>query len=86
MFGSVAQWLGAKADGSTPPYLVVTIIMSAWWNVTSCKLKVRSKTRMENWETKATRKRVRIRPVHSAFVVFSLHKDKNEEINQDKDT
>ena len=64
------------------PYLVGTIIKSAWWNLPSCKLKVRSNTRTENSKLKATRKRVWIRPMHRASVAFSSQEDKNEEIDQ----
>ena len=39
-----------------PAYLVATIIMSSWWNLTSGKLKVRSKTPTKILETQATRK------------------------------
>ena len=65
-----------------PPHFVKAIIMSAWWNLTSCKSKVRSNTGTENSETKTTRKRVWIRPMLSASVTFSSQEDKNEEINQ----
>ena len=41
--------------------------------------KVRSKILAENLETRATPKRVWIRPLHSASVAFSWQEDKNEE-------
>ena len=43
---------------------------------------VESKIQPENSETKATAKRVWIRPTYSASVAFSWHEDKLEEINQ----
>ena len=42
---------------------------------------VTSKIQAENLETRATPKRTRIRPMHSACVAFSRQEDKNE-INQ----
>ena len=69
-----------KVGGSTPTQALLhpwircfTIIISAWWNLTSTKIEeVRSKTQAENSETRAAPKRVRIRPVqHGASVVFS---------------
>ena len=42
---------------------------------------VRSKTPVENSETRATPKRVRIRPVHNASAAFSGQENKNKEIN-----
>ena len=41
---------------------------------------VRSKILAESSETRATPKRVWIRPMHSASVAFSWQEDKNEEI------
>ena len=49
-----------------------TMIISAWWNPASSKLKKsRSKIQPENSETKATPKRVWICPTHSASAAFS---------------
>ena len=69
-----------KVDGS-PPNLVsllrpwircFTMIISAWWNLASSKSKKsQKKIQAENLETKATPKRVWIRPTHSASVAFS---------------
>ena len=42
--------------------------------------KARSKIQAESSETRATSKRVCIRPMHSASVAFSSQEDKNEEI------
>ena len=72
-----------------PPNLVVgfgircsTTIILVLWNLTSSKLKKsEAKTPAENSETKATPKRVWIRPMNSVFVAFSWQEDKNEEIN-----
>ena len=48
-----------------------TTIISAWWNITSSKLKKsRNKIQAEN-SKRATPKRVWIRPMHSASVAFS---------------
>ena len=41
---------------------------------------VRSKTQMENLETKATPKRVWINPTCSASIAFSRQQDKNEKV------
>ena len=69
-----------KVDGSTPTQASLlrswircfTTIISAWWNLTSSKLKKsEAKTQAENSETRATTKRVWIRPMHSASVAFS---------------
>ena len=68
-----------KVDGSTStqaPLLLpwircFTTIISAWWNLTSSELKKSvSKLQAENSETRATIKRVWIRPMHSASVAF----------------
>ena len=71
LFGSVAEWFGGsflyghdrKVGGSTPTQVSLlrrwirhfTTIISAWWNLTSSKLK---KIQAENSETRATPKRV----------------------------
>ena len=67
-----------KVDGS-PPNLVsllcpwircFTMIISAWWNLASSKLK-KSEENSSGKTSKATPKRVWIRPTHSASVAFS---------------
>ena len=47
---------------------------------------VRNKTKVENSETKATSKRVRIRPMHSASVAFSRQEDKYDTPEQTSST
>ena len=59
-----------KDNGSTPnlvsllrPWIrCLTMIISAWWNLASSKLKKFEENSTENLETKATPKRVLIRP------------------------
>ena len=69
-----------KVNGSTPnlvsllrPWIrCFTMIISAWWNLTSSKLKKSEEnSTAENFETKATPKRVWIRHTHSAAAGFS---------------
>ena len=69
-----------KIDGSTPnqtsllrPWIrCFAMIISAWWDLTSCKLKKsEAKAQFKNSETKATRKRVCLRPMYSASAAFS---------------
>ena len=67
----------SKVDGSTPTLVVtsfhkmLSIIISAWWNLTRSKLNVKSNTKLEYSETKTTRKQVWIRPMCSTSVDFS---------------
>ena len=78
-----------KVNGSTPtqasllrPWIrCFTIIISAWCNLASIKLKKsEAKFNPENSETRATRERVWIRRMHRASVTFSSQEDKNEKV------
>ena len=68
-----------KANGSTPNLIswlrdwirCFTMIISAWWNLASSKLKKSEKNSTLKLVTKATPKRVWIRPTHSASAAFS---------------
>ena len=68
-----------KVNGSTstqvsllrPWIRCFTMIISAWWNLTSCKLRKPQEIQTKNLETQATPKRVWICPTHSASAVFS---------------
>ena len=77
-----------KIDGSTPTQASLlrlgircfTTIIFAGWNLTSSKLKKSNKIQAENSETRATPKRVWIRPMRSASVASSCQEDENKEI------
>ena len=64
-----------KVNGSTPIQASLlrlwircfTMIISAWWNLTSTKLKTEAKFKQKQ----ATPRRVWIRPMHSATIAFS---------------
>ena len=68
-----------KLNGSTSQLISLlrpwircfTMIVSAWWNLASSKLKKSQEIQPKNLETKATPKRVWIHPTHSAFPAFS---------------
>ena len=93
----MAKWFGAsfydsrdrKVDRSTPtqasflrPWIrCFTTIISVWWKK-AANQRSRKQNSSGNSETKATFKRVRNRPTHSASVAFSWQENENEKINQ----
>ena len=70
LLGSVAQWFGANADGLTSS--IPRCDDNYVCLVESNKLQIKSlnNARTKNSETKVTRKRVWIRPMHSAAVIL----------------
>ena len=79
-----------KVDGSTPIQASLLrprircfmIIISAWWNLTSSKLKKsEAKLNPENSEAKTTPKRVWIRPMYNASVAFSCQEEMRKSID-----
>ena len=63
-----------------PWIICFSLIISAWWNLTSSKLKKSEVTQRES--SMKTIKLVWIRLVYGSSIAFSLQKDKIEKINQ----